>query len=452
MVVQQERSSLTKAGGRGGGGGGGGGEYGHDDDAADESSGAITKNGGREHRSSPHRPLRSLDDFLEEAKMLASSPSSNAWLFNTTDASMTFSNSACFCSHPDHHPCPWRFWLIFISLGVANSSDATEILCLSYILSNANFNATILQETAWRAGVLAAAVFLGMLLGGLWVGVAGDVSYGRRPMLLLGLLLNSMAGILSALSVNVWMLALLRFLSGLGIGATVPPLFTLCSELAPARDRGFWVSVAASFWMVGSIYVAVLAWILLEEGLNWSWRIFAVASALPSAAGFVMVYHFVPESPRFLALQGNKRQSEEALVVVHGLARKLHYAGSEWTMEELLHQYPLSSGRHERNDYDHLTIDQVAVEPTPGDSWKTRVQESAHDFTRSVKLLYTPQLRQTTWPLQMVWFSLSFGSYGLMTWYDTSWLLLLLLPVIEYYTATSSFLDPFFSLSLHLSF
>jgi len=29
---------------------------------------------------------------------------------------------------------PWKFWLIFLSLGVANSSDASEILCLSYVL------------------------------------------------------------------------------------------------------------------------------------------------------------------------------------------------------------------------------------------------------------------------------------------------------------------------------
>jgi MFS transporter, VNT family, synaptic vesicle glycoprotein 2 len=349
---------------------------------------------------------RSLDAFLEEAVMQSSSLSSSQ-SFTTTR-----------CSSSLH---PWRFWLIFLSLGVANSSDATEILCLSYIISNTDFDITILHETAWRAGILASMVFLGMLLGGLWVGVAGDLQ-GRRPMLLLGLLTNSISGILSCISVNVWMLAVLRFLSGLGIGATVPPLFTLCSELAPAHDRGFWVSVAASFWMVGSIYVAIVAWIMLSgEGLNWSWRIFALACALPSAAGFVMVYHFVPESPRFLALQGSKRQSQEALGVVHGLARKLHYTGPEWTMEELLHQYPLSSVRQERDNNHHLD-EGISVGPitTGAASWKTRVQESAHDFTRSVRLLYTPQLRQTTWPLQMVWFSLSFGSYGLMTWYDTT--------------------------------
>jgi hypothetical protein len=41
------------------------------------------------------------------------------------------------------------------------------------------------------------------------------------------------------------------------------------------------------------------------------------------------------------------------------------------------------------------------------------------DFWASAAKLYTPQLKQTTWPLQMVWFSLSFGSYGLLTWINT---------------------------------
>lgn len=58
-----------------------------------------------------------------------------------------------------------------LSLGVANSSDASEILCLSYILSDVNFEASILNGN--DGGSLAAAVFFGMLVGGLLVGTMG---------------------------------------------------------------------------------------------------------------------------------------------------------------------------------------------------------------------------------------------------------------------------------------
>jgi MFS family permease len=40
-------------------------------------------------------------------------------------------------------------------------------------------------------------------------------------------------------------------------------------------------------------------------------------------------------------------------------------------------------------------------------------------FFHSTSNLYTPHIRQMTWPLQMVCFSLSFGSYGLLTWINT---------------------------------
>ncbi|KAI2492180.1 sugar transporter [Fragilaria crotonensis] len=144
----------------------------------------------------------------------------------------------------------WKFWVVMLSLGIANSSDASEILCLSYILSNQRFLDTILLNEPWRAELLASAVFFGMLIGGLVVGSCGD-RLGRHPMLLLGLCCNFIAGLLSALAQNVWQLSALRCIAGLGIGATVPPLFTLVTELAPPRKRGLFITFCASFWMVG---------------------------------------------------------------------------------------------------------------------------------------------------------------------------------------------------------
>ena len=206
----------------------------------------------------PSSHSESLDAFLEEA--------TRAWTITrrrhreTPAASTDVSATAAVATHSQPTQYPWRYWLMFLSLGVANSSDAAEILSLSYILSEEQFDTIMLNHTEWRAGVLAAAVFAGMLLGGLLVGCLGDW-YGRRPMLILGLAVNATAGLAAGVVAwNVWILAVCRFVAGIGIGATVPPLFALCSELAPPSSRGFWVTVAASFWMVGSFYTAVTAW------------------------------------------------------------------------------------------------------------------------------------------------------------------------------------------------
>lgn len=294
----------------------------------------------------------------------------------------------------------WKFWGIILCLGVANSSDASEILCLSYILSDEAFEANIVKGRT--GGVLAASVFFGMLLGGLFIGTLGDW-FGRKPTLLVGLSCNVCAGILSAFAPTIAILSLLRCLAGVGIGATVPPLFTLVTELAPPSQRGLCVTLCASFWMVGSIFVALVAMWLLEYA-GASWRVFAIACALPSVMGVFLVHQFVPESPRFLGLEG---KHFEALHAANHLAWAMSYRGSLWTIDEVERSFSRLHHR-ERHTNQLAGLDIMGI-----------VRTSLSDFFISAEKLYTPQLRQTTWPLQMVWFSLSFGSYGLTTWINT---------------------------------
>jgi len=330
---------------------------------------------------------------------------------------------------------PWKFWLIFLSLGVANSSDATEILCLSYVLSDPSFRAHILRETAWRGGLLASAVFFGMLVGGLLVGAVGDWQ-GRRPTLLAGLASNCISGILSSFAADVWTLSALRLAAGVGIGATVPPLFTLCSELAPPADRGFWVSVAASFWMVGSVYVAVVGWGILgyynnsngdneeDEGASNStaWRVFAFVCAVPSALGFLLIYRWVPESPRFLALQGDY---DRAVAAIDMVADSLEFTGPPLTREEVIEHYPPSSTTATPSGIDgrdvlssETSISSVSLQHRHSHQ-RVTMALMWYEFRTSASQLYTVRLLETTTSLQTVWFSLSFGSYGLLTWINT---------------------------------
>ena len=117
---------------------------------------------------------------------------------------------------------PGSYWMMFLSLGVANSSDATEILCLSYLLADPTFLHSFLQNDDTAAGHLAAAVFLGMLLGGLVVGTAGDV-YGRRPVLLTGCTVNAVAGMVAALAPHLVVLMTCRFIAGVGLGIDIAP-------------------------------------------------------------------------------------------------------------------------------------------------------------------------------------------------------------------------------------
>jgi MFS family permease len=431
---------------------------------------------------------RTLDEFLDACWHEANNGTVAATAMNHHGPSLTDTTMASLsASTPplqSKRLYPWRYWFMFVSLGLANSSDAAEILCLSYILSLDDFQAHMLHHSAANAGLLAATVFLGMLLGGLVVGSVGDV-WGRRPTLLCGLLLNAGAGLASAAAWNVYLLATCRLVAGLGVGATVPPLFSLASELSPPATRGVGVTMVASFWMVGSMYVAIVGWILLGRPDETDssaaaasnsialWRVFAVACALPSCLASLVVRASVPESPRFLLLQG---QYDHALVVVQRIADSLHYTGPALTRNELVFHFPPPSharggsttdivGEEDAMDEDEWMSpatdsddgfvgrrrspsDKILTtatssrydtySPVLGHPGRRRssaslgskqesklallcrmVGTSLHEFIDSSRQLYTKQLRSTTLPLQMVWFSLSFGSYGLLTWINT---------------------------------
>ena len=328
----------------------------------------------------------------------------------------------------------WRYWCLMLALGVANSSDATEILCISYILADPAFQDTVQRNHG--AGLLAAAVFLGMFLGGLLVGTMGDWM-GRKPTLMLGLICNAVAGVLFALAPNFYLLSLLRCVAGFGIGATIPPLFTLATELAPPSARGFCTTIIASFWMIGSIYVALVAmWCFTSakaEGdsdtqaatgilayLSATWRIFALICSIPSAVGATLVYLWIPESPRFLGLEG---RSGEAVEVANSLVEKMSGGNNgsssvlPLTIAELERTFPASAlkdleDRQMQHNHNYLGLDSGNIlNKTLG-----FLHTAGSDFVSSTSKLYEPNLLRTTLSLKLVWFSLSFGSYGLMTW------------------------------------
>lgn len=102
-----------------------------------------------------------------------------------------------------------RFWIICICLALGNSADAIEITCVGYILTDIEHISAIEQE------FLTSAVFIGMLFGGILCGYFSDI-VGRKPVLLLSLGVNSLAGILSAFAPSVTALIVIRMIGGLG--------------------------------------------------------------------------------------------------------------------------------------------------------------------------------------------------------------------------------------------
>ncbi|VTM60320.1 4-hydroxybenzoate transporter [Klebsiella pneumoniae] len=97
--------------------------------------------------------------------------------------------------------------------------------------------------------------FLGAAMFGVAIGalVAGPLSdrYGRKRILLWSVALFALFSLAGAVAQSPTQLALMRFLTGLGLGAVMPNCVTLVAEYMPERRKGVMITLMYSGFNVG---------------------------------------------------------------------------------------------------------------------------------------------------------------------------------------------------------
>lgn len=146
------------------------------------------------------------------------------------------------------------------------------------------------------APVLAAGM-IGMMAGGAIAGLVGD-RLGRRVALIGSVFVFGVLTALAALVDNLWTLATLRFLAGLGLGGAMPNAAALVSEYVPKRHRPFAVTLTIVCVPLGGTLAAFVSGYVMPV-LGWR-SLFAFGGILPVVVALILI-KFLPESPRFLA-------------------------------------------------------------------------------------------------------------------------------------------------------
>ncbi|MFI9052719.1 MFS transporter [Streptomyces sp. NPDC053427] len=166
-----------------------------------------------------------------------------------------------------------------------------------------------------------AAGFLGMFVGANVLSVLAD-RFGRRRMFMVNLAAYSASSLLCALAPNVQWLLVLRFLSGLGLGAELVLVDTYLAEFLPRAVRGRYIAYAYTFGFIGVPVAALLGARLVAGHQLWGidgWRWLLVAGAL--GAGFIqLMRRQLPESPRWLTVHGRE---PEADAIVTGIEERV---------------------------------------------------------------------------------------------------------------------------------
>lgn len=181
-------------------------------------------------------------------------------------------------------------------LGLAGTGwmfDAMDVGILSFVIAAIALDWGLTpSEMGWIGSVNS----IGMAVGAFGFGILAD-RIGRKSVFMITLVLFSVASGLSALTTTLIAFLLLRFLVGAGLGGELPVASTLVSESVEANERGRVVVLLESFWAVGWILAALIAYFIIPD---YGWRIALVITALPA---FYAIYlrRNLPDSPKFEA-------------------------------------------------------------------------------------------------------------------------------------------------------
>lgn len=160
-------------------------------------------------------------------------------------------------------------------------------------------------------GVTMAIALVGTVVGAL-LGAYPSDRFGRKRTLFLIAALYFISALGTAFARDWSVFIVFRFLGGIGVGVSSVTAPIYISEIAPAGKRGRLVGLF-QFNIVLGILVSYLSNYLIGQGGENAWRWMLGVQAFPALVFYILI-HFVPESPRWLALY--RRNSDAALAVL----------------------------------------------------------------------------------------------------------------------------------------
>ena len=274
----------------------------------------------------------------------------------------------------------FHYTLLWV-IGLGWMFDAMDTGLISFILAKMSEDwAMTPTEKGWVVSI----GFVGMAIGAVLSGGLAD-KWGRKTVFAATLVIYSIATAACAFAPNLTWLLVFRFIVGLGLGGQLPVAVTLVSEYIPAHVRGRFIVLLESFWGLGWLCAALIAYFIIPK---FDWHMAFLIGGLPALYAFV-IWKKVPESIPYLI---NRGRIDEAHALVQSFERQ---CGVE-------------------------VIDKIEVKPV---SEKQDV---------SFSQLWSGAFARRTLMLWLIWFGIVYSYYGIFTWLPS-------LLVKEGYTIVQSF-------------
>ena len=258
----------------------------------------------------------------------------------------------------------FHYTLLWV-IGLGWMFDAMDTGLISFILAKM---AEDWHMSPTEKGWVVSIGFVGMAIGAVCSGGLAD-RIGRKTVFAATLVIYSLATAACAFAPNLTWLLVFRFIVGLGLGGQLPVAVTLVSEYIPAQVRGRFIVLLESFWGLGWLCAALVAYFVIPK---FGWHMAFLIFWLPALYAIV-IWFKVPESIPYLINRGR-------IVEAHALVQQIERQCGVEVVE-------------------HIIVKPVAEKKTVS-------------FTQ----LWSGAFARRTLMLWLIWFGIVYSYYGIFTW------------------------------------
>lgn len=193
----------------------------------------------------------------------------------------------------NEHPFSGYQWLIFALCFLIVLLDGFDTAAIGFVAPSLIKEWGVARPAL--APVLSAALF-GLAAGAFAAGPLSD-RLGRKAVLIASVALFGFACGGSYLAADMGQLTMLRFVTGLGLGAAMPNAVTLMSEYCPDQRRATLTNTMFCGFPLGAAFGGFLAAWMIPQ---WGWRsVFLLGGVTPLVLVLLMLF-VLPESVRYM--------------------------------------------------------------------------------------------------------------------------------------------------------